>query len=914
MGSSNRKRILFPALVLLVLLLPGTSSALELKSFFTCRQFLPPGDIVQLDHGTPSWKTIWDEARKLARKGKLAEALTRYTAATKLAGNLRQLSWEQGVVLVSLEKWKEAAAVLEPLVEEAPAEVDFITTLGLVKFEQGRYKRAQTLFDLAAKLDSGDIRGLAGRVQTLIAVDRKEEALPLLQELFRRRPNDRDIKKGLASLAFELKRYSLARRYVVPLAASAKADAATLKLAARVNESLHRVKAASHYWKRLLAREPENREAHGRLALYYENIGRYDRALVHLRAILAGDENNASILQRICRLLVRQDRFTEALPYFERYIVLRPDDRQALREIINLNVALGKNALDFYRRILSISAADDPTLVDHLVADLLEAGDGDGALFVYEHMLRISADKVPVLMKMLPLLERLGRQDRLIRALNDLLRLVPDDYDTARRLVGIYLGRGDLAAAGDVLGRMAAIPGIKDQADFLALRGRYRRLAGSLNGALADFLAYIEQRPWDDAVREECVSLAGRLGLIVTLRRLVADFAKPGGGDERSRLIARAYAEAGAYREALAFYSEMEGEVAGVADKVSAGGGKVLLAEADLLLRAGMDYEAEGILFKALAAGGGLEAARMLFDHYLPSDRRLAAAVLKYAAGQYGDADPAVILMSARLLVAKGRLSEAYDRCAETFAVDQGAAGRDEGLRREINLLMADILARQGRFGEAERLCLTMMGRGDNLKVVALLYRIYRNAGAGKAAERLLDLTISGNSDPAAIISLSEAFEWAEQPAVAADLAARVLAKLPQSLKAWLIRARNLEAMGRPGDAVKALTGSPLFATEDTLQAKAAVLLAGEGEMERAASLAAEVVLSWPERMDMHLLNVLSIIRKRGRHAAENAVAELFDPELDSRISKAVEEAGVKPRVSSPRRSLWEVITFNRGH
>ena len=885
----------------------GPVSALELGSFFPLSDFLPVSEL--RNDSPPPWKQLWDEARGLARGERLADAAARYAAAAGMAGRRRQLEWERACVLAGLKKWQDAAAILEPLVEQNPAEVDYLTLLGLVMFERGRFSRALALFEQAAGLSSGDLRALAGRALSLIALNRKKEALPFLQRLERRASRRREVKMALASLAFELKRYSLARRYIVPLARDRKAPAGVLRLAARVHERLRHNRTASVYWRRILSLEPGDREAHGRLALYYENSGRYGKALFHLKKLLDSDAKNASLLKRICRLLVQQDRFAEALPYFERYVLLRPDDREALRSIINLNVALGADAVDFYRRILSIRA-DDPALVESLTSDLLAAGDSEGALFVHEHLVRISKGekKAAAIRRMIPLLESLGRQDRLVRALEELFELDPDDSSVALRLASIYLDTGNPDGAAAIIGRLAASP-VAASADFLCLRGRLEQARGHGYAAMKDYMACLDLRPWEDGVRRQGMDIAARMGLTGVLRDLAAGLPGQGGEDDLV-FLARVLTEAGRYREALAIYDELLGEAG------EEGGGvrtDILIDQAGVLFRAGLDFEAEAQLFQVIGEGrGARRAAGMLFSRYLERDLNLAAALLEYMNRLAPDGDPALVLDQARLLAARGEFDRARKLCLDVMALDP--SGRDmAGVRLEADLLAADILVRQGMLAEAERVCLTLLGREDDYRVVALLYRIYRLAGKRRAAGRLLASHLEKNGDPAAVAALATAFADSGMPVEAAELAGKVLAVVPESVAMTMLEARSLEESGDLRGALAALKRSPVFSGEESLQVMAAFLYAAMNDYRAAAAQATMVLLSWPERRDMQMLNLMGRAARSGRGTALEAMADVFDPDLDRKVGRALEQAGIHIDVPAPRRSIWDIITFNRG-
>ena len=307
----------------------------------------------------------------------------------------------------------------------------------------------------------------------------------------------------------------------------------------------------------------------------------------------------------------------------------------------------------------------------------------------------------------------------------------------------------------------------------------------------------------------------------------------------------------------------------------------------------------------------GRAAAGMLFSRYLERDLDLAAALLEYMNRLAPDGDPALVLDRARLLAARGELDRARKLCLDVMALDP--SGRDmAGVRLEADLLAADILVRQGMLAEAERVCLTLLGREDDYRVVALLYRIYRLAGEGRAAGRLLASHLKKNSDPAAVAALATAFADSGMPVEAAELAGKVLAVAPESVTMTMLAARSLEASGDVRGALAALKRSPVFSGEESLQVMAAFLYAAMNDYRAAAAQATMVLLSWPERRDMQMLNLMGRAASSGRSTALEAMAEVFDPDLDRRVGMALDQAGIHIDVPAPRRSIWDIITFSR--
>jgi tetratricopeptide (TPR) repeat protein len=427
-GFSRRCLLLLLSVLLSGWLLPGKGSA-QLSEYLQFHQVYPARDIIVVAGGGAAWKKLWDEARRLWRAGDYTEAEESYRQFLGVKDNIAEARWELAQILIGTEQWEKARHELDLLLEVPPARLEYLTALGLVLRHLGQFGRALEVFNKAHNQFPEDFTARVGLTQGLIEVGRKNEAFPLFQEIVSRKPDSRELHLALANLAFELRRLETARQVLVPLADAKHAELDTLLMAARVHEGLGREQEAAGYWERCLALAPGNREAQGRLALYYENRGRFEKALVHLLVLLEKNPQNTSLLNRICRIYVQTDRFAEARPYFERYVKLKPDKAtEALPREGDLHSRQDEEQIDFFRRLLAISP-NDLGVLNNLAAELEAAGNAAAALFLWENLARVAPERVEIYRAMAVLLEKMGRRERLMTVLETIHRLAPGDLE-----------------------------------------------------------------------------------------------------------------------------------------------------------------------------------------------------------------------------------------------------------------------------------------------------------------------------------------------------------------------------------------------------------------------------------------------------------------------------------------------------
>jgi len=235
----------------------------------TPHDLLPEQNIEVVGKDLPQWKTLWDEARKNALLGNFEDALGLYRALLLMKSNLEEARWEMARLFMHLKRWGEAAEPLELLIGSEPESTLYIRALGKVMWEVEQYERAVDLFKKIYLSNPTDQIALAGLVEGLTKLDRKSEAIPYLEQLSRQEPTNRGVRSYLASLFFDQENFEKARPHLTILARNEEAEPDLLYKTAKTYEYLGLEKEAAVYWERLLAREPENLEAHTFLARFH---------------------------------------------------------------------------------------------------------------------------------------------------------------------------------------------------------------------------------------------------------------------------------------------------------------------------------------------------------------------------------------------------------------------------------------------------------------------------------------------------------------------------------------------------------------------------------------------------------------------------------------------------------------------
>jgi tetratricopeptide (TPR) repeat protein len=856
----------------------------------------------------------------LFRSGDLRGALENYQRLLLAKPNIEEARWELAMLLAGLEDWERTRSELELLVEAAPDNVEYLNALGVALRHAGQSGRALDIFGKVRERFPENFTALIGQAQGLIEAGRKKEALPLIQEIVTRKPEDRELSLALATMAYEQGQMEMARKLLVSLSSGKKVELDTLLFAARLHETLGREKEAVGYWEKGLTMDPANREAHGWLAKYQENLRRPDKALPHLHFLLEQEPQNISILGRICWIYLDSSApFAEAFPYYERFLRLRPDDLDFIRAAINLTNGREEEQTALFRLLLAISS-EDLGVFNRLDAGWEAVGKPEMALAMWERLIKLAPKRVEAYRALARLLDNPRHQVRLIEVLETIHRLAPDDREVIGQLARLMVFHGELNAGLEYYNKLEQT-GYQSRDLYTGRLAIYEKL-GQPSRALADYKKSLTLSPdSEENLRNRCIFLAGELGDVTFLAQIAAGL--EGNAPEGKRigemvLLAEAFASARDFSRAIHYYRLVLASQAGMPPALSR---QARLGLAQLYQRNDLPFEAEQVLREGLLseADQGVYLHR-LFELSLAGEHPdlESARVWHRQLQNRPEVGPAAAaILRARLLAASKERHQAEEILRQLLTqMETGdglqPTGAEVMVSRQAGLLLVEILLEAGELVAAEQQCLVIPGAESDLEVLVLLQAIYLRAGEVTAAAGILQGLLQPEADGIKLLQLAEFMQQRGLSAAQTTVADKVLSDWPDSLRAVFVKVEALIGEENNGEALRlgeALAES--FPGNTSVAALNAKLYFKNGQYQKAIPLCRHILAAEPDRLDIKFLMVRCELAQGNQVEATRQVQELYPLTGSSLLAKRLSEAGL-PLPTPRKSSLWQTLTFSR--
>ncbi|MGV1098296.1 tetratricopeptide repeat protein [Thiovibrio sp. JS02] len=951
--SSLRKFILcpvasrvMPICVLALFFLPAfppvpASAGEDVSSALNQKVEVPARTIQLKSDNDIAWKSLWDEARRLVREGRLLEAVPVYEKLLDARQGLEAAQWELVTLLLQVKKADAAVPHLEMLVETAPGNLQYLLALAETLGGQGAISRSVELYRRARQHDPENLQALSGLASGLVALQKREEALPVLEILSQRAPDRLWVRRELGRLYYELGYYDKARPHLLALANTETADSESLLNAARVLDRLGLENLGVEYWERLVLRDPLHPEGRARLAAYYLKEGKGEAALPYLLPLLKETPSSPQLLKRLGQIYLGMNRYPEALDYFERYIVVQPNDKDVLRMVVDIHAALGNKTQSLLALDRFLSLESEPNLENLAKAAALyeESGGYPEAVALYDRILLSTPDDPEILAKRARALlaagddekanamwAHLARRQKLLEVLEILYAQDPRNGKVLEKLARMYLDRGDLAKSLAIFSRLSAL-GVRSPEVRAGEASVYERLNRS-EKALALYEGLLAEEGEVAGIRLRCIELAGRLGLqdkVLEHSRLLAEKSEEFHAAPQTRLrIAEALTDASAFSEAGRQYASLLDEHGDDAGLKTAS----LLGVARLQQKRALPFEAEQALRQAYLVGPRRgEVLARLFSLALAEKRLSEAAVwldalernqaLSAAEGKFvalpareGDGR----LFRVRLLAAEGQTRAALrllGQPADETAVAAPSGenrGIDSSIRREAGLLRAELLLAEERYGEAEVLAVSFLEPDRDFATQALLIRIYQQQGRSAEAEVLLARTVATVREDLRFLleflgQLQRQRLFPELCRVADEAAGRYPHSVALSM---LVAGAHLEN-GDSRQAIRILQGVVReFPEHDHATALLAQQLFNNGRFSEALALSEAGAST--QRPDLALLRARIFWARHDWDNAARAYADFLAPSVQEQIKAQGERAGVALPLHDES-SLWRKLT-----
>ncbi|MDZ7642199.1 MAG: tetratricopeptide repeat protein [Desulfurivibrio sp.] len=891
----------------------------------------------------PAWKELWDEGRQAVRRRQPAAAVAHYQELLAQRPRLHEARWELARILLHLEQPRQALEHFELLREARPRQWRYNLGLAETLLTLERFARAAELYDELLRQRPDEPRLLAGRAKALLGRQEPAAALPYLARLARLAPDypglglapatGANARESLARLYVQLGKLEPARPLLRELAAPPQAPTALLQLAAEVHEALGRRRRAVAYWRRILARDDDHRQAAAALEAYMVEEGKGEEALSYLLPRLAADPDNPRLLKRVVEVYLELERYPAARLYLEHYLALEPADRPALERLLALYRQLGLKAetLLVQQRLLALDGR--PTLEKLLAAARLfaERGDYRQALALYPRILQQRPDDPRIIARQLWLLERLGRDDeirarleerRQRRQAREILaawrQLAPDNRRVTVALALVELERGATTAAAELLTSLDEEAFSEPEA--LRARAWLHEQRRRPHAAWRDYETLLQLAPHRHQERRRALELAADLGMPAVVaqhrRQLLA-------GEEVDFELALTLAAALRRAHDLdGAYKALE-ELASLAT-TSAARVEWRLERSRLFEVAGLAAAAEEELRLALLVDARRPAVLLaLTELALARQRPAAAASWLTALERWQRFNPRreTVIDGRRRSPAQIKALVELGRLRQELA-----SGESRAARRRLRWLLAQ----------------------EQLTVEEFVLPAAAALLAAQEPQTAIDLLMAGWQDPAALQPespvlaaraaeqqgrferqrefLGQARQWAAvdagrglellsllarhgQTAAAKTTSAAMAEALPASLTPPLRLAAALESAGETGEALRVLQelafGRDMLAV---LQRRSRLLLA-RGQLERMLALVDRQTTRYPWSKPALLLpRVHALWLQRRWDEALAELAKSCEPGVEARFAAAAAEAGIPVPVAEPP-VLWGRLT-----
>lgn len=951
-------KTIFFVLGLVLHLSIDVSAASSLEDFFGTPQ-IPRQEIGASSPSSAPWLTIWQEARRYAVAGNYAAARSAYSRLLEIKGDLVEARWEFAALLLSGNEFDQAAGLLEMLLEEFPERVEYLNGLGYVMQKKGHFDRAVELFDRAAGLDPANIVALSGISEGLLALGNLGRALPRLEELNERQVDDVVLQKRLVCLYLELQLASKARPLAVRLAERSDATIEDFRCAAKSHDEPGLKHLAAKYWRKVVAAAPEDVSAHAWLASYLEDEGSWREALPHLLFLLDRDERNGELLHRVGTCYLQLDEPEKAVPFYERYLVFFPQDKDVIRQLVTLYAGLGEeretlialdryfviepdpspgnlrqaarlydaagryhDAIPLYRRLLEITP-DDSDILATLARDLLAVGEDDGALKIWADLARISPDSKAVYRSMMELLIRLDRREELVHVLAQINKQDPNDVEVALRFSAALLADGKVKEAEDVFLPVAA----NEIADLSLLEMRAKIFEGLRmpEHALKDYMAISATGDERPELRLKCLEIAAALGR----RQLAATYldvflsGKP--GVEEILRAANGFRDGCDYDMAHSLYQELLEKSTDPEIR-----SRILLQFAESYEQQNLSFEAEQVLRIALLESPEKPVVlARLVDLHLRAGHKADASVWlaqleSFVHSSAASEDEKNLtrwlpeLLQVRLLNATRKFSAAQKkaRTLQKEMAAQGVGGAAIHQGKPLQYLTGLELARASlgleEYDDAEKQCRLLKDHDvDGLDCLVLLHQIYTAQGDLASASALHEKALEEASrDLGRMFLLADAYRQAGIKTAMVGGSDAATGMSADSFAALFRQAKFHAAAGdlpRSFAMLKNLDAA--YPGNTAVEALIAELAFTMGLDDEALSSCDVILARQPYRADIQLLKARIFWRQLEWDESFNVYENYLIPEVDDLLAEQSDAVGVA-LPEEEEISVWQRLTF----
>ena len=334
---------------------------------------------------------------------------------------------------------KQATQALEEMVTANPESAEGFRHLGQLAFEQGDEKKAEQYFRRCLQIDPSDPRTTHTLTGLLEQQGRYKEAIQVFIEALESRPEDPYYMAYMARLYLKDGDNDAANAYIEQMRASGPANAG---LIARAYAEINRHEEAIAELEKVLQSHPHEHNERLLLAVLYEELKQWDRALSHLAKIppSAGYYINAQTSIGYC--LHHKGQYKKAIKVLKDTLRLAQEP-DAIGRIYRHLAATYSKVKQYGKglQLLDQALVKFPEMNDLLEAKanlLFEATRAEEGVLVLKKALAREPDNISLLYALGSLYERMGQGPKSIQTMRKILAIDPNN-SAALNFIGYTL-------------------------------------------------------------------------------------------------------------------------------------------------------------------------------------------------------------------------------------------------------------------------------------------------------------------------------------------------------------------------------------------------------------------------------------------------------------------------------------------
>lgn len=290
----------------------------------------------------------------------------------------------KAAALQRLNKYEDARALLNAVIEKQPKQVETLLELGVLDLNQKKTKDAIDHFTRAWQADPNNIRGLLGTSRSLLLDGQVDKSVQVIEVEVQKSPDRADLRRELGNAEIGAGQFDKAIANYQTLLTKTQEPAQQADLWTRIGEAYLRkgdTQQSINSLEKARQSQPNNPSISTNLAMLYEMESKKDQARKYYEMAIKADPNNPLALNNLAFLITETNGdLDQALTYAtkaKQRLPKHPEVNDTLGWIY-LKKNLTNDALDTFRTLV-VQVPQNPIYHFHYAMALLQKGDRVGA-------------------------------------------------------------------------------------------------------------------------------------------------------------------------------------------------------------------------------------------------------------------------------------------------------------------------------------------------------------------------------------------------------------------------------------------------------------------------------------------------------------------------------------------------------